>query len=216
MHRVRQSLPYFKALGWTPTVLAVLPEYVEQSKDDLLNASIPKDIEVYKVKAFATTYTRKLGLGNLGIRAFKQLYNKGNELMRSENYDLIYFSTTMFACLALGPLWKKKFKIPFIVDMQDPWRNDYYLTVHKEERPPKFWFAHRLNSTLEKYTIPKVNGLISVSQGYIDTLKERYPSIANVPSKVLTFGAAVKDFELVEQLNIEDSINFDATKINIV
>src|SRR5690606_36255191 len=115
MHRVRQSLPYFEKFGWMPTVLYVLPKYVEMAKDSNLTKTIPKHIKCYGVKAFSTKYTRKLGLGNLGLRAFWQLYRKGNELIQQEKFDLIYFSTTVFASIPLGRLWKKKFKIPFIV-----------------------------------------------------------------------------------------------------
>ena len=216
MHRIRQSLPYFEKFGWKPTILSVHAEHVEMAIDQYLVRSIPDDTEIHKVSAYSTTYTRKVGLGNLGIRAFWQFYNKGNEILKSKDFDLVYFSTTVFASMALGRLWKKKFKVPFIIDMQDPWRNDYYLSVSKKERPPKFWFAHRLNSTLENFTIPKVDGLLSVSQGYIDMLKERYPVIKNVPSKVLTFGAAVRDFELLSSLSITPSIQFDAEKINLL
>src|SRR5690606_24825274 len=147
-------------------------------------------------------YTRKLGLGNLGLRAFWQLYRKGNELIQQEKFDLIYFSTTVFASIPLGRLWKKKLKIRFLVDMQDPWRNAYYLTVPKEERPPKFWFAHNLNKTLEKFTIPEIDGLLAVSHGYIHTLKNRYPRIHNIPEKVLTFGAAKMDFDILPGLQL--------------
>lgn len=216
MHRVRQSLPYFKKFGWEPTVLYVAPEHVEMAKDPLLLESLPTDIKMIGVGAYATTYTRKLGLGNLGLRAFRQLYSAGNKLLREQKFDLVYFSTTMFASMPLGRLWKKKFKVPFIIDMQDPWRNDYYLTVPKNEQPPKFWFAYRLNKTLEKFTIPKVDGLIAVSQGYIDTLKTRYPEIKSIPEMTLTFGAATKDIEFVENQKISSSVSFDTAKTNFV
>lgn len=183
MHRVRQSLPYFERHGYQPTVLAVLPEYVEMSQDLHLEKTIPNNIPVHKVTAYSTKYTRIFSLGNIGIRAFYQLYKKGNELLETGNFDLIYFSTAAFSCIPLGVLWKKKYKIPFVIDMQDPWRNDYYLTVPKSERPPKFWFAHRLNTRLEAYTIPKMDGLISVSKGYVQMLNERYPNSKELPTR---------------------------------
>ncbi|MFB9054531.1 hypothetical protein ACFFVB_15685 [Formosa undariae] len=216
MHRVRQSLPYFKDNGWEATVLYVSPEFVEMAKDPNLIKSIPTDVKCFGVEAFSTTYTRKLGLGNLGLRAFLQLYKKGNKLIKQEKFDLIYFSTTMFACMPLGRLWKKKFNIPFILDIQDPWRNDYYLTVPKEEQPPKFWFAYNLDKTLEKLTLPYADGLLAVSKGYIQTLKDRYPSIKNIPEKVLTFGAAEKDFDILPELNLPKNIKLDPEKLNFV
>lgn len=216
MHRVRQSLPYFKDNGWDPTVLYVSPEFVEMAKDPNLIKSIPTDVKCFGVEAYSTTYTRKLGLGNLGLRAFLQLYKKGNELIKKEQFDLIYFSTTMFACMPLGRLWKKKFNIPFILDIQDPWRNDYYLTVPKEEQPPKFWFAYNLDKTLEKLTVPYADGLLAVSKGYIETLKERYVSIKNIPEKVLTFGAAEKDFDILPELDLPENIKLDPERLNFV
>jgi len=216
MHRVRQSLPYFEQFGWEPTVLCVDPNYVEMAKDDMLLESIPKDIKVHMVNAFSTTYTRKLGLGNLGLRAFLQLFKVGNSLLKADPFDLVYFSTTMFASMPLGRIWKKKFKVPFIIDMQDPWRNDYYLTVPKEEQPPKFWFAYNLDKYLERFTMPKVDGLIAVSSGYIDMLKSRYPKIKNIPSKTLTFGAAVKDFEFINSKAISSSVVLDQHKTNFI
>lgn len=217
MHRVRQSLPFFKKYGWLPVVLAVEDKYVEMAKDNLLLESIPSDISVYKVSAFSTKYTRKLGIGNLGIRAFWQLYMKGNRLLRKERFDLVYFSTTVFASIPLGRLWKIKFGIPFIIDMQDPWRNDYYLTVSKEQRPPKFWFAYRLNKYLECFTIPRVDGLISVSIDYILTLKKRYPTIADIPEKVLTFGAHRPDLSIALKISEEVmEYKIDKAKVNII
>src|SRR5690606_14883738 len=133
-----------------------------------------------------------------------------------EKFDLIYFSTTVFATMPLGRLWKKINKIPFVLDMQDPWRNDYYLTVPKEERPPKFWFAHRLNTILEAYTVPKADGFIAVSKGYIETLKNRYPTIYNMPEKVLTFGAAEKDFDILTELELPKHNILDSGKLNFV
>jgi glycosyltransferase involved in cell wall biosynthesis len=216
MHRVRQSLPYFELFGYQATVLAVLPEYVEMSQDVLLEKTIPNHIPVHKVTAYSTKYTRLFSLGNLGIRSFYQLYKKGNELLKSGDFDLVYFSTTAFSSMPLGPLWKRKFGVPFIIDMQDPWRNDYYLTVPKAEQPPKFWFAHRLNTWLESITIPKMDGLLSVSKGYVQMLNDRYPATSSIPSKVLTFGAAVRDYELLSNINIASSIELDSSKINIV
>lgn len=217
MHRVRQSLPYFEANGWKPVVLCVYPEYIEMAKDDLLRKSIPQDIEIHQVAAFSSRYTRKLGLGNLGIRAFLQLYIKGNELLKNNKFDLIYFSTTVFACMPLGRIWKKRFKVPFVIDMQDPWRNDYYLSVPKSERPAKFWFSYRLDKYLEAYTMPKVDGIISVSPAYVEMLKSRYEKLKNIPYKILTFGTSSIDFQVANDVLSKD-INYqlEDNKINII
>ena len=62
MHRVRQSLPFFKELGWESELIAVDPQYVEAySLDDLLLQTIPDYIKVHYVKAWDIKITRKFG-----------------------------------------------------------------------------------------------------------------------------------------------------------
>ncbi|GAB3663628.1 glycosyltransferase family 4 protein [Echinicola sediminis] len=216
MHRVRQGLPYFSKFGWEPTILYVDENSVEMSKDPLLKESVPSDILYHKVKAFSTKYTRKLGLGNLGLRAFFQLLSKGNQLLKDEKFDLVYFSTTVFACMPLGRIWKMKFGVPYVIDMQDPWRNDYYLSVPKEKRPPKFWFAYRLDKYLEAFTMPKVDGLISVSKGYVEELGKRYDNILKTPYRVLTFGAYEGDFDIAKMAKSLDRILHEKDVVNFI
>jgi hypothetical protein len=203
MHRVRQSLPYFKEFGWEPVVFAVEPERVEQSKDELLLQSFPEGIEIHNVTAFSTKWTRKFGLGNLGIRSYLQLKKAVNRYLTSNHVDLVYFSTTVFVSMALGPYWKKKFGVSFVIDMQDPWRNDYSLQLPRSKRPKKFWFDYPLNKYLEARTIPEVAGIVSVSQGYCDMLQERYPSILPNVCLTLPFGALEKDYEIAATLPAE-------------
>jgi len=216
MHRIRAMLPYFQEKDIEVCVLAINPEYTEAPIDKYILKSIPENIKIYKSKALKQKVTRKLGLGNLGIRAFFYMKGLGNRIIKEFKPDVIFFSTTVFALLPLGRIWRNKFKIPYIIDMQDPWRNDYYLTIPKSERPPKFWFAHRLNSILERYTMPHVSGIVSVNSKYIEMLINRYPKLEKVNSLVLPLGATKKDFYLVNKLNVFCPIKFDNSYVNAV
>lgn len=218
MHRIRQSLPYFRQLGWQPVVLAVDEKYVEAySTDPLLLHTVPEDIEVYKVAAWETSRTRKYGLSSLGIRAFSHLKRKGDELLKEGHFDLVYFSTVAFHVMALGRRWKKKFGIPFILDIQDPWRNDFYLDKPRSERPPKFFIAYNIDKFLEARTVPLADGIISVSRGYCETFMQRYPSMRSEQFRVIPFGAAALDFDVMRQyVTGSPVVSFPRDKINIV
>ncbi|MCB0696275.1 MAG: glycosyltransferase [Chitinophagaceae bacterium] len=216
MQRVRHSLPYFEQFGWTPEVIAVYPQYVEAKTDDLLTATIPEDIKIYKVHAYDTSKTRKFGLGSLSMRAFFQVRKQGDELLKTGGYDLVYFTTTAFHVMALGRYWKKKFGVPFILDIQDPWRNDFYLDKPKEQRPPKFWVSYNIDKYLEMYTMKKVDGVISVSQGYVDMFLQRYPYLKPEQFKVIPFGYSLIDFKVMEEHIHSTKIPIDKSKINIV
>lgn len=217
IHRVRMSLPYYKLHNWEPVIITVEEKYVEGYRDDLLNDTVPDDIEIYRVKAWPFNITRKIGLGSISIRSFFQFKKKGNELLKKGNFDLIFFSTSMFHVCTLGRYWKKRFDVPFIIDFQDPWRNDFYLNNQQAVRSFKFTISHFLHKKMEAYTIPFIDGIISVSQSYIDILKDRYPSIKNIPSTVLPFGASVKDFDIVSKKKIlPQVIDLNSDKIKVV
>jgi hypothetical protein len=218
MHRIRQSLPYFKEMGWEPVVVAVDECYVEAySTDPLLLHTIPGDIEVHKVKAWDIGKTRKFGLGSLSIRSYFHFLKKGDELLKARRFDLIYFSTTAFHVMALGPRWRRKFGVPFILDFQDPWRSDFYLDKPKSERPPKFFISYNVDKYLEKATVPEADGIVSVSQGYCDTFIGRYPSMRQKPFKVIPFGASSLDVEIMHKyIEHVDRVKLKDDKINLV
>jgi glycosyltransferase involved in cell wall biosynthesis len=200
MHRLRQLLPYFKEFGWQPIVFGVNPIFIEAGQDNLLTTMVPGDIEVRHVSAFPPSLTRKFGLGNLGFRSWLQYRQAIDRYLAQTHVDLIFFSTTVFTVITLGPHWKRKFGVPFVVDLQDPWRNDYYLGVPASERQPKFWFDYRQKKILERLTMPHVDGILAVSAHYIDVLRERYAMLRDRESLVLPFGAMEDDIAIASQL----------------
>ncbi len=199
-------------------MITVKEEFVEAySLDPLLLKTIPEDIVVHRVSAFEAQKTRKVGLGSLSMRSFFQMRKKGDELLSSQSFDLVFFSTTAFHVMALGPRWKRKFKVPFILDIQDPWRSDFYLDKPKSERPPKFLISYNIDKFLERRTVPYADGIISVSEGYCDTFIERYPGMTREQMEVITFGASDHDFQIARQhIHYSDKVSLPTDKINIV
>jgi hypothetical protein len=197
MHRVRHSLPHFEEFGWRPTVLAVKPDFVEACEEPLLLKTVASSAHVRRVRALPSAVTRKVGLGDIGLRSLPFLYRAGVELIRKNRFSLAYFSTTAFTAIPLGRIWKEKFELPFVVDVQDPWLSDYYEEKPPDARPRKYWFSQRLHRMLEPWTMKGVDGLVSVSPGYLKTLRQRYPWLAERPQTVLPFGASESDFKVI-------------------
>ncbi|WP_238395361.1 glycosyltransferase [Mucilaginibacter sp. 14171R-50] len=216
MQRVRMSLPYFAAFGWDAEVVTVDERYVDMAKDDLLLQSVPQEIKIHKVKALKKKWTSKLGLGSIALRSLWFYRKKVDQLLKTSRFDLIYFSTTQFPVCILGPHWKKRFGIPYVIDMQDPWHSDYYRDKPAAQRPPKYWFSYRLNKYLEPMAIKHADGLISVSDAYISTLKGRYPSIRYLPAETITFGAFDKDLDIARDHQHKFSNLLQDGCINIV
>ncbi len=206
MHRVRHSLPYFRAFGWDPTVLAVHPESVEGEREERLEHTIPSGADVRRTKALPVEWTRQVGVGDLALRALPYAWQQGNKIIRHEDIDLVYFSTTAFPILALGRYWKARFGVPYVIDMQDPW---YSGTYDPDEAPPMFskaWLARQVGRILEPLAMTAVDGVISVSEGYCEILQSRYDRVRSSLCEVIPFGAAQKDFEVLRTGDVENPI----------
>ena len=200
MQRVRLALPHLRARGWEPTVLAVAPDFVEGAVlDPRLEATYPPDIRVVRVGGVRPQLTRWAGVGSLWLRCGRAVARAGTRLLREEKFDAVLFSTTKFNAFELGPRWRREFGVPFVVDYQDPWVNDYYDRTGTV--PPggklKYAFAQWTARRAEPRVLREAAAVISVSDSYPLTLARHYPWLERARVHVLPFGAATQDFEAV-------------------
>ena len=200
MHRVRVSLPHFASFGWKPYVLSVAPECQEMPLEPRLRETLPADLSVAYTRALPARVTRALGVGNVGLRAFGHLYREGARIIARESIDLVFFSTTVFPVMALGRLWKRRFGVPYVLDIQDAWLSEYYDDKPASAKPPKYAWARTLHATLEPFTMRKVDALMAVSSAYLTTLRRRYPWIAEDVCRTVPFGASADDFAVADRL----------------
>jgi Glycosyl transferase 4-like domain len=195
MQRVRMSLPFYRENGWDPVVLAVGEPWQDGVREPELLATLPADIRVIYVRALPPRWSRFLGVGNVGLRSWPFLLWHGTQLLRREKFDLIFFSTTQFVTLSLGLLWRRWFKVPYVIDVQDPWRTDYYERPGSR-RPPGGWkyqFARLQARLLEGRTFRRASAVMSVSPSYVSDLRERYQELEDTPTAVIRFGASRGD-----------------------
>ena len=193
------SLPYYRQHGWEPVVLAVRPDDVAGSREPELEQTYPADVRVVRCRALPLRWTRWIGLGNLGLRAWWPLLRAGSRLIKGERFDLVLFSNTQFITFTLGPLWRRWFGIPYVIDLQDPWRTDSY---ERPGAPPppggrKYLLARCLAFLCEGPTYRRTAGFISVSPRYLSDLARRYPWFQNKPQATIRFGVSAADFEYV-------------------
>ncbi len=166
--RLRMALPHLEENGWNPTVLAVDPENIAAPSDETLLKILPSRFKPVYSQALPLAFSVIPGLGTLSWRAYSSLKKKGDELIRKTPFDLIFFTTTQFGVFSLGHYWKKKWGIPFALDLQDPWINDFYQKNHL--RPPggylKYTIQQKLAQRQAEITIPAASGICAVSENY--------------------------------------------------
>jgi len=196
MQRIRMSLPYYRANGWEPVVLTLEDRFQDGVREPELLETVPSDVRIIRIPAIRVSTARRFGLGNVGLRALPSLLKHGTRLLRSEKFDLIFFSNTQFVTFPLGRLWKSWFGVPYVIDIQDPWRTDYYERKNSRDPPGgwKYQFARLQAWLLEEWTYRRVNGVISVSPSYLDELGSRYNFFSSIPAEVIRFGASREDF----------------------
>ena len=198
MQRVRMLLPWLERNGWQAEVLAVSPDQVAAPMDPWLLAGVPLRVRVHRVDALSLGFARIPGLRTLGLRALAALRRGGDKLLGEGTFDLVYFSTTVFEVHILGPRWKRKFGIPFVMDYQDAWVSDYYRESPDVPVPGgrlKYAIASALHRWMEPRVLRECAGITSVSPEYPKQLSRRYPSAATLPVLVQGFPGAAEDFE---------------------
>jgi hypothetical protein len=200
-HRIRTMLPFLGDLGWEPILLCVDSKYVGGPVEPELLETIPISTIVVPTHAFSHRLARKIGIGALWIRTGRSLRIAGEKILREKEIDLVFFSTTEFPFISLGPRWKKKFGVPFVVDLQDPWVNRYYHTTRS--KPPGGWLKHSLHQALaswqERRAIGAASHVVAVSQAYVDRLRRVYPSLSSAEFSVIPIGASETDFVVALQ-----------------
>ena len=195
-HRARVIVPYLEGCGWEPTVLTVDPEGYECALDTDLAARVPACVRVERVPIRPAAQTRRLGVGDLGLRAAVPLYRAARR-MRA---DAIYLTTYPLYPALFGPRLARALGAPLIIDLQDPWVGEWGRTVGPgpDGGPDlKSRASRAVARRIEAAVIPRADGLTSVSSGLLDELAARYPVIAGRPRVTLPIGIDPGDVDAI-------------------
>lgn len=206
LQRARMSLPYYREYGWEPIVLTVDPDVQDGSREEALLSTVPSDIKIHRCGALSLKWSRRLGIGNLGLRAWIPLLFAGARIIRREKIELVFLTNTQFVTFILGRIWLWWLGVPYVIDLQDPWRTDYYERLGSR-RPPGGWkyqLARAQAWLLEGWSFRRMGGLMSVSRHYLNDLNKRYAWFARVPTAVIRFGASETDLAMARALKQSD------------
>lgn len=208
MQRIRMSLPHYRAGGWEPVVLTLADEHQDGVREPELLSTIPPEVRVIRIPALPVRAARWWGLGNTGLRMLPYLLWHGLKLLRAEKFDLVFFSNTQFITFPLGRLWRRWYGVPYVIDIQDPWRTDYYERSDSRQPPGgwKYQFARLQAWLLEGWTYRRVSAVMSVSPSYLDDLRARYPAFARVPAEIIRFGGSREDLVQAASQSLEQPL----------
>ena len=180
-------------------MLTVHEKYYEQKLDRNLERLLPDDLRIEKVKAFGITKPRIIG--DVGLRAFFQLYKRAKSIIKSEHIDFLLITIPSFYCALLGRWLHKATKIPYGIDYQDPWVHQF---PGSDRILSRSWLATVISKYLEPIAVKNVNLITGVSEGYYKDVLDRNPHLSDqCLFSDLPIGTEISDHEKVKTLNIK-------------
>ncbi|MEW6320203.1 MAG: glycosyltransferase [Acidobacteriota bacterium] len=195
-HRARVLAPALAEVGWTPLVLTVDARDYETDLDDELAQMVPATVEVERCRALPAAWTRAIGIGDLGLRALPGLWRAARRRLARERFDAVYITTYPVYPALLGPWIKRRFGMPFVLDVQDPWTGAWGLTVGGGpggEPDVRSRLSRRAALALERRVLPWADALTGVSAALLDELRARYPVLQTRPAAAVPIGLDLAD-----------------------
>jgi hypothetical protein len=197
--RSRFFTDHLKEFGWEPVVITTSPEFYEWQTDPENERLLRGDYEIIRTKALDVGWTRKLGVGDLGLRSLWHHWRALSELVKRRHIDLLLITVPPFYSMLLGRLAYMRFGLPYIVDFQDPYVTDYYKTVAPDQRPPKWRAARAVAGMIEPFSIRRAAHLMSVDASYLREMPQRYDFVRSEDITGIQLGIEPADFEYLRQ-----------------
>ena len=199
VHRSRLFAQHLPAYGWEPTILMVNERFYEEKPDYHLTDLVPKELKIEKVNAFGITKPRIIG--DIGLRAFLQLYRRAKQLIKENKYDFLFIPIPSFYCALLGRWLHFSTGIKYGIDYIDPWVHSF---PGSEKIFSRHWLSTKLAKLLEGIAIKNVSLVTGVAAGYYEGVYLRNPFLKKTTvSGAMPYGGEKADHEKLKTLNIE-------------
>ena len=201
-HRVRLLAPYLAEHGWQPTVVSVEPSAYEGRLDPDLTRLVPDSVRVLRVPAWPASVTRRLGIGDLGLRAFAAIRSASADLLARERHDALFITIYPTYPALLGPSLKRRFGVPFVLDYQDPWVSAWGLDVGGGPNGEPDWksrVTRAMSERLEPRVVRAADALTAVSARTYEDVLDRVPDARPRAVAAIPIGFDEKDLDALER-----------------
>lgn len=191
-HRVRFFARHLPGFGWTPEILSVDPRFYEEPPDPEISRLIPPALRVTRAPALPVRWTRPFGVGDLAMRSFIALRAVLRTICVERRPDVILIPGPPWHTFLLGPIAKREFGIPFVMDYIDPWVNA--LGADGRWWTKAYWFRE-MAKALEPLALREVSQVVAVSEGTNDGVRARHPEMPASMFTGIPYGFEASDFD---------------------
>jgi hypothetical protein len=201
-HRMRLLAPHLPRYGWRPTIVAVDPLDYEGRLDFGLSSVLDPTLEILRCRAWPARLTRRFGIGDLGFRALTGFFSVCARLLSTRQYDALLITLFPAYPALLGPLLRLRYRIPFVLDYQDPWVSSWGLTVGAN-RDGTADLKSRLSRAaalcLEPLVVRYASALTAVSTETFEQVRRRNPRLRDRPCVAIPLGGEPRDFQVLRE-----------------
>ena len=199
MHRPRLFAQHLPSFGWEPIILTVHEKYYEEALDHNLEKLLPVNLRVEKVNSFKITKPRFIG--DIGIRAFFQLYKKARSLILTEKIDFLLIPIPSFYCALLGRWLHQSTKIKYGIDYIDPWVHQF---PGSDKLLSRHWLSTKIARFLEPIAVKKASLITGVAEGYYKGVIERNPHLLKqTVFGAMPYGGEQQDHLMLKKLELK-------------
>lgn len=213
VHRSRLFARHLPSFGWEPVILTVHERHYEEKPDWELMKLVPSSLKIYKVDAYRLSKPRLIG--DLGLRAFFQLYKAAKEIIRKEQVNFLYIPIPSFYTALLGRWLHARTGIKYGIDYIDPW---VHVFPGSEKVFSRHWFSTRLARFLEPIAVKNAVLITGVASGYFEGVLERNPHLASQSLQgAMPYGGEAEDHQYIRSSTARGYLfNRKADKLQLV
>lgn len=193
--RTRFFASYLREFGWEPVIITLDPNYYEWAVDPENLQLLPESLQVIRTPAVPASLTRKIGVGDIGLRSLWHHWQVLKTLCQRKLIDLIFISAPPFFPFLLGRWAYESFGVPYVLDYIDPWflsRNGRSC-LGKQDFKRKS--SRRLSVILEPFVLRRASYVTAVSWGTLKILLDRYAWLSRDTMAEIPYGGEPGDFE---------------------
>lgn len=204
--RVRFFASHLPEFGWEPIVLTVRPQEYAWSVDPENEKLLPESLQVIRTPAVPLRLTRRLGIGDIGIRSMLYHWRAVSELYGRSRVELVFIPLPPFFSSILGRLIYEKFKVPYVIDYMDPWITNSWRKYPDTRSLLKRRLSAAISLVLEPFALRHASHIIGVSKGTTDGVLCRYPWLTETDATEIPLGGEPADFEYLYRNSRKNSI----------
>lgn len=200
--RVRLMVKHLADFDFETTIFTTQHKYREEIADEWMLELAGNKFKKIEVRSLPQKWTRKIRVGDLGLRWIPFLFPALLFKIFKEKPDFILYPVPPWYLLTIAPIIQLITGVKYGIDFIDPWVD---VSVDKNAGI-KSRMSQKLAYFFERRAVMRSSIIYSVSEGINNGLVYRYPEVASKPFYAISYGVEPDDFI---QIPLKENIKKD-------